>query len=901
MEGEVIGIDLGTTYSCVGIFRNGSVEIIPNELGNRITPSVVSFTDDDILVGEAAKNQAVLNPKRTIHSVKRLIGRKYNDKEVQIEKKLLPYDIINKDGKPYIQVEIKGQKKLYSPEEISAMILTKMKTVAENFLGTEVKNTVITVPAYFNDSQKQLTKDAGTIAGLNVLRIIHEPTAAAIAYGLDKIDKEINILVFDLAGSTFDISLLIMDSGIFEIVSTNGDTHLGGEDFDHRILDYLLKKIKKQHGKDLKDNKSAIQKLKTEIEKTKRQLSSSLQATLEIDELEQGYDFKDTLSRTIFEELNMDLFKKTMPLVEKVLEESGIKKSEIAEVVLVGGSTHIPKIQTLIKDYFNGKEPNKGINPDEAVAYGAAIQGGILGGEYIEETKDLILFDELGFSIGGAKDINNLRENIKNGYFPIYADITYNGLFYDYYFDTGKKTESEHLFSPSYSCAISKDPIKNMNEHYITVGLNSNIKESDFQRKKLNLVVVLDVSGSMNYKFNSYYYDCFSDDIKNTMKSDDDNKSKMEIANESVNILIDQLKADDRFGIVIFNEVAKIVKQIELVSETDIKNAKKNISEIKSFGATNIKAGYSEATKLLEKYKNSNKSEYENRILLITDAMPNYNMTSTEDFLSYIKDNADKGIYTTFIGVGVDFNTELIEEISDVKGANYYSVHNSKEFKEIMGEQFEYMVTPLVFDLSLNLKSDDYNIEMVYGSDSLNAQKGNFMKVNTLFPSKASEQGEVKGGIVLVKLKEKKEKTNGKIELEVSYKDRNGKEYKNTQTINFIKNKNEEFYDNSGIRKAIVLTRYANILKNWILFERTEDKKFMVGKNKGIVDLFYTEDEVLKILGEYERMPVKLKVSEEYKEIFRNMKDYILKENKEIMDDTLLKEIEILDLLIKKE
>ena len=400
IEGPVIGIDLGTTYSCVGIFRNGSVEIIPNELGNRITPSVVAFTDDDRLVGEAAKNQAALNPKRTIYSVKRLIGRKYNDKEVQMDKKLLPYDIIDKDGKPYIQVEIKGNKKLYSPEEISAMVLTKMKTVAENFLGTKVKNAVITVPAYFNDSQRQSTKDAGTIAGLNVLRIINEPTAAAIAYGLDKKDKERNILVFDLGGGTFDVSLLTIDGGVFEVVSTNGDTHLGGEDFDHRILDYLLKKIKKQHGKDLKNDKTVIQKLKTEIEKAKRHLSSSLQATLEIDELEPGFDFKDTLSRAKFEELNMDLFKKTMAPVEKVMEDSGFKKSEIAEVVLVGGSTRIPKVQTLIKDYFNGKEPNKGINPDEAVAYGAAVQGGILGGEYSDQTGDLILIDVTPLTLG---------------------------------------------------------------------------------------------------------------------------------------------------------------------------------------------------------------------------------------------------------------------------------------------------------------------------------------------------------------------------------------------------------------------------------------------------------------------------------------------------------------------
>ena len=512
-----------------------------------------------------------------------------------------------------------------------------------------------------------------------------------------------------------------------------------------------------------------------------------------------------------------------------------------------------------------------------------------------------VMNNYIGLSTGGAMDTNNFRENIKNGYFPISTDITYNGLFYDYYFDTGRKTKSEHLFSPSYSLAISKDPISYNNEYYMTVGLNSNIKESDFQRKKLNLVVVIDVSGSMSSTFSFYYYDRFKIDNKNLNKSNDDKKSKMEIANESVNILIDQLKADDRLGIVLFNDKAKILKQIELISETDINSTKNLISKINAFGGTNLEAGYSEANKLLEKHKKSDKSEYENRIILITDAMPNYGTTSTKGLLSYIKDNADKGIYTTFIGVGVDFNTKLIEEISDVKGANYYSVHNSKEFKERMGEQFEYMVTPLVFDLSLNLKSDDYNIEMVYGSDSSNRQKENLMKVNTLFPSKTSEKGEVKGGVVLVKLKEKTEKKNGKVELEVSYKDRNEKEYKNTQTINFDKNKNEEFYDNSGIRKAIVLTRYANILKNWILYERTEDKRFMIGSSKGIIDLFYTVEDIAKILGEHERMSVKLKVSEEYKEILRNIKEYILKENKEIKDDTLKKEIEILDMLITKE
>ena len=509
----------------------------------------------------------------------------------------------------------------------------------------------------------------------------------------------------------------------------------------------------------------------------------------------------------------------------------------------------------------------------------------------------------IGFSTGGAKDTNNFRENIKNGYFPISTDITYNGLFYDYYFDTGKKTQSEHLFSPSYSCANSKDPISSKNEYYITVGLNSNIKETDFQRKKLNLVIVLDISGSMFSIFSSYYYDGLLNDKKNISKSDDDNKTKMEISKESLNILIDHLKSDDKLGIVLFNEEAEILNKIEKISKMNIKKTKESISKIKADGGTNMEAGYSTAIQLLKECKNSDKSEYENRIIFITDAMPNTGITSTNDLLFMIKDNADKGIYTTFIGVGVDFNSKLIEDISDVKGANYYSVHNAKEFKERMGEQFDYMVTPLVFDLRLNLKSNDFNVEMVYGSDSSNNQKENLMKVNTLFPTKTTEEGEVKGGVVLVKLKSKSENIGGKIDLEVSYKDRNGKEYNNSQTIYFGQNKNgnEEFYDNSGIRKAIALTRYVNILKNWILYERTGNKIFMLGPTEGIIDIFYTEEETTKLLGEHERMSVQLKVSQEYKEIFRHLKEYILKENQEIKDDILNKEIEILEMLITKE
>jgi heat shock protein 5 len=400
IDGPVIGIDLGTTYSCVGIFKNGRVEIIPNEQGNRITPSIVAFTDEERLVGEAAKNQATLNPSRTIYSVKRLIGRKFDDKEVQHDKKHLSYEIVNKNGKPYIEVVIKGEKKLYSPEEISAMILTKMKKIAEDYLGREVKHAVITVPAYFNDSQRQSTKDAGAIAGLNVLRIINEPSAAAIAYGLDKKGKESTILVFDLGGGTFDVSLLNIDSGVFEVISTNGDTHLGGEDFDNRVLDYLFKIFKNKHREDISKNKSAIQKLKSEIEKAKRTLSSAVETTIEIFELVDGLDFREILTRAKFEELNADLFKKTMGPVEKCLSDGALKQPDINEVVLVGGSTRIPKIQQLIKDYFNGKEPNKGVNPDEAVAYGAAVQGGILGGEASEATNDLVFIDVTPLTLG---------------------------------------------------------------------------------------------------------------------------------------------------------------------------------------------------------------------------------------------------------------------------------------------------------------------------------------------------------------------------------------------------------------------------------------------------------------------------------------------------------------------
>jgi len=396
----VIGVDLGTTYSCVGVYKDGRVQIIPNDQGNRITPSHVAFTETERLIGDAAKNQATLNPTNTIYDSKRLIGRAFTDKTVQADMKLWPFKIVNKASRPYFQVDVKGEKKDYAPEEISAMVLTKMKETAEAFLGKKVKNAVVTVPAYFNDAQRQATKDAGTIAGLNVLRIINEPTAAAIAYGLDKKAKEQNILVYDLGGGTFDVSILTIDEGVFEVLATNGDTHLGGEDFDQRVMQHFMKLIKQKHKIDLTGNHRSIAKLRREVEKAKRALSTEHQVKVEIEGLLDGEDFSETLTRAKFEELNADLFKRTLKPVELVLKDSGLKKSEINEIVLVGGSTRIPKVQQLLKDFFNGKEPNRGINPDEAVAFGAAVQGGILSGEGGEETKDLLLLDVTPLSMG---------------------------------------------------------------------------------------------------------------------------------------------------------------------------------------------------------------------------------------------------------------------------------------------------------------------------------------------------------------------------------------------------------------------------------------------------------------------------------------------------------------------
>ena len=391
-----IGIDLGTTYSCVGVWQNERVVIIANDQGNYTTPSYVAFTDTERLIGDAAKNQVAMNPTNSIFDAKRLIGRKWTDSVVQSDMKHWPFKVIAKgDDKPNIEVQFKGETKVFTPEEVSSMVLIKMKEIAESYLGKEVKKAVVTVPAYFNDSQRQATKDAAAIAGLECLRIINEPTAAAIAYGLDKIgeNKERNVLIFDLGGGTFDVTLLTIDGGIFEVKATAGDTHLGGEDFDNRMVNHFVEEFKRKFKKDLSSNQRALRRLRTACERAKRTLSSAAQTSVEIDSLYEGVDFYTSITRARFEELCADLFRSTLKPVEQVITDSKMDKRTINDVVLVGGSTRIPKVMQLVSDFFGGKELNKSINPDEAVAYGAAVQAYILTGGKSKQTEGLLLLD----------------------------------------------------------------------------------------------------------------------------------------------------------------------------------------------------------------------------------------------------------------------------------------------------------------------------------------------------------------------------------------------------------------------------------------------------------------------------------------------------------------------------
>jgi len=486
----------------------------------------------------------------------------------------------------------------------------------------------------------------------------------------------------------------------------------------------------------------------------------------------------------------------------------------------------------------------------------------------------------VGFSAGGAKDINNFRDNIDNGYLPIPTDLQYEGLFYDYYFDTGQTEECDELFCPSYSTAVSEDPLSGETDRYMTVGLNSGLEE--VERKKLNTVVVLDISGSMSSSFDEYYYDRFGNrqEVENYT-----GEKKIEVATDVVASMTEHLNENDRFGMVLFNSQANVAKPVRRVGETDMKAIRGHIRELQAGGGTRMSAGMEEATEMLREYEDANQSKYENRMVFMTDAMPNLGDTDEDSLLGKMEKNAENNIHTTFVGMGVDFNTEIVEEITSVHGANYFSVHSTEGFEERMDENFEYMVTPLVFDLELEVESDGYEIEKVYGSTAADESTGEIMKVNTLFPS-PKEDGETKGGVVLVKLEKQGEDAD--MELEASWENREGETDSTTRTVEFTQEK-ADTYDNDGIRKAVLLTRYADLMKNWMVHESDDGEEMEVRPETSI------EPHPDLTLGKWERRPQELTVSSPYDERIREFADYFEEETEALGDDSLQKELDILN------